>query len=156
MRRFLSVLAVALLFGACRTPQTRTKAERLHKAVETYNKAYRWQNFEVASGYLPAEERPLFITTYEDDRESLSISDYRILKVDKPTEDAAVVTVRYRYTMLPSTSVKKRQVTQRWHHVGERWVLESEEDSIRKLSLETKAPTDPDLDEAEIDPDTAQ
>lgn len=158
MRAAASILLAVGLLSACASSRGETKAARFLKAVERYNKAFRWKNYAVASDYLPQDRRALFITTYEDDDKSLSISDYRILKVDKASEDEATVSVRYRYTMLPSTSVKKRLVTQHWYHVGEAWRLEGEDDSIRELKLPENSdspatqPADPGSDAAATPP----
>lgn len=140
-----SVLCVFAIAG-CATARTGDKMEALRKAVDGYNHAFRWKNYEVASGYIPSDLRAQFVSTHEDDEASLHVEEYTVLRVDFETEDAAEVLVRYRFTLLPSVVVQTRKLTQHWHHVAGHWTLETEDDSIRPLKNGEDAPKVEDSD----------
>ena len=123
-------LLVMLLFG-CATAKE-TEMEIFQAAVDGYNSAYRWKNFERAASYLPNDMRAAFIAAYEEDDHSLHVETFQILKVDMK-EDAATVTVRVRYMELPSITLENRTMVQHWHKVNDAWILETEENSIRAI-----------------------
>lgn len=136
-RRVALALGAGVLTGllsGCATARTADKMERLRRSVEAYNHAFRWKNYDRAANYLPGELRAAFVSTHEDDATSLHVEDYKVLRVDLDSEDAARVLVRYRYTLLPSVVVKTRKLTQHWHRVAGRWVLESEDEPIRPIN----------------------
>lgn len=133
--RCLVTAALLLLGTACASVKARDSMEQLQEAAEGYNEAYRWKNFERAAGFLPNDQRAAFVATYEDDEKSLHVEDVQILKVDMDGPDAALITVRIRYMMLPSVTVETRKLLQHWHKVNDAWILESEENSIRALQV---------------------
>lgn len=139
--RAASLLLLGLL--SCATARTRDKLEQLQEAVEGYNEAYRWKNFERAASFLPNDQRAAFVATYEDDEKSLHVEDCQVLKIDMDGTDAALVTVRIRFMLLPSVTVETRKVVQHWHRVNESWLLETEDNSIRKIDA-TATPQNPD------------
>jgi hypothetical protein len=123
----------ALVLAGCATSQ-QTAMEELQSAVDGYNSAYRWKNFERAASYLPNDMRAAFIAAYEEDDHSLHVETFQILKVDL-TEDSATVVVRMRYMELPSITLENRTLTQHWHKVNDVWILETEENSIRAIEV---------------------
>lgn len=127
--------SIALLLAGCAT-SAQTKLEELQSAVDGYNSAYRWKNFERAASYLPNDLRAAFIAAYEEDDHSLHVETYQILKVDLKGEEAATVTVRLRFMELPSITLENRTLVQHWHKVNDVWILETEENSIRALELD--------------------
>lgn len=140
------LVAVALATPACKTlggggPDDATKA--LQDAVQAYNDAYRWKNYERAALYLPPDLRGAFLAAYEEDDKSLHVEGYQILQVQRPSEDAANVVVRTRFMLLPSVTLETKSSTQRWHRVSDRWILESEDDPIRAIDP-SKLPKNPD------------
>ena len=133
MRWLLVVALVAA--SACATARKEEALDELRRSVEAYNHAFRWKNYERASSFLQSSLRGPFLAAHEDDGKALHVEDYRILKVDLPSEDIALVTVRYRFTLLPSVTVQKRSVQQNWARVAGNWILESEKGSIRELDM---------------------
>jgi hypothetical protein len=124
-------LILPLLFGCASAKQA--QMEELQNAIDGYNSAYRWKNFERAAGYLPNDLRGAFIAAYEEDDNSIHVETYTIIKVDLLGDEAATVTVRVRYMELPSINLENRTLTQHWHKVNDTWLLETEENSIRAI-----------------------
>lgn len=130
-----TVLAVGALGSAgCRTTgQAGTDLSNLKDSVEAYNDAYRWKNYQRAALFLPPETRAAFLATYEEDDKALHIEDYQVLRADLVSEQAAQVLVRMRFMQLPSVTLETKNLVQHWHLVNGRWLLETEENSIREI-----------------------
>lgn len=116
--------------------------EELKAAIDGYNSAYRWKNFERAASYLPNDLRAAFLAAYEEDDQSLHVETFQILQVDLLNDTAATVTVRVRYLELPSITLENRTLTQHWQKVNDIWLLETEENSIRAIDP-ARAPKNP-------------
>lgn len=140
IRLVTTALAVSFLVS-CAAARHRDHMNELQTAVEAYNHAYRWKNYERAAAFLPPSLRAAFIETHEDDTQSLHVEDYKILQVDLPSEDSAIVTVSTRYTLLPSVTVENRKIRQSWHKVAGTWILESEDNPIRAIKVDVKPRT---------------
>ena len=142
--RVLGLIAsLALVVSSCASMKVQDDLEKLKEAVEGYNQAFRWKNYERASLYLPGEKRAAFMTAYDDDERSLQMEDYQVSKVDLLSEEQATVSVRVRFLLLPSVVVENRTLTQHWQRIQGEWILEEEEASIRKLDLTQPTPTPP-------------
>lgn len=133
MNRSIAFCAVLLAAGCSASTSGSDELESLRRSVTAYNEAYRWKNFERAASFLPEDLRLAFIAAYEEDAKSLHIEGYKILQVKMLSEEAANVQIRVTYLMLPSVVVQNRRLTQHWHKVGDAWVLEVEDNSIRDL-----------------------
>ena len=136
-----AVAALALVVGAgCATLSGQTDSlNALQESVEAYNDAYRWKNYERASLFRPADVRAAFLATYEEDDKSLHVEDYQILKAEVISETAARIVVRLRFMQLPSVTLENRKLVQHWHKVGGRWILETEENSVREIDMSAMA-----------------
>jgi hypothetical protein len=138
-----ALAAVTLVLGAawlalaalgC-NPQARKDAVRdLRQASSTYYEGLRWKAFNQAAQYLPPSERAEFIEKREAERDDFHILDYDVRRVDYSAEKAeAFVEVDYRWHRLPSTTVEKSRIRQRWGYVEEIWVLlDQDEVEIRE------------------------
>lgn len=137
----LGLVALALATQvACATMSKSSSLEALQDSVEAYNDAYRWKNYERAALFLPPEVRAPFLATYEEDDKALHVEGYRILRADLQSETAARVVIRMRYMQLPSVTLESKDLIQHWHKVASRWVLETEENSIREVDLKAGMP----------------
>lgn len=159
MRRRLAQLGlVGALFGAgaasggCATTTTKNAVERLQESVEAYNHAFRWKNYERASLYLPNDQRSPFLAAYEDDESSLQVEDYAIRQLDVLSDKAATVSIKVSYLMLPSVTVQQATLVQHWAEVNGAWILEAEDNSIRKIDA-SKTPRDPRARKTVADPE---
>jgi len=126
----------------CASMSAQNDLTSLQKAVEAYSHAYRWKNYESAVLLLQPDLREPFLAAYEEDESSLQVEDLKVLRVEMKAKDRAKVTVRARYMMLPSVTVQKTKLVQYWVMLGQRWLLESEENSIRKIDPLAK-PSEP-------------
>lgn len=139
-------LLVTLALGAgsvaCQTlGRAGTDLSDLQESVEAYNDAYRWKNYQRAALFLPNDMRAAFLATYEEDDKSLHVEDYQVLRADLLSEKSARVLVRTRFMQLPSVTLETKNLIQHWALVGERWILETEENSIREIDP-TKLPAE--------------
>ena len=125
-------IALASLAMACATTR-QDEMTSLKRSVEGYNEAFRWKNYPLAAAFLPAEERSAFVAAYEEEDKALHVEGYQILDVTMLSPEAATVSVRYRFMLLPSVTLERRTVTQHWARLKGRWRLEHEDDSIRPL-----------------------
>ena len=137
-----AVLAWALAGCSAMGSSQQDALKDLQEAVEAYNDAYRWKNYERAALFLPVDTRGAFLASYEEDDKSLHVEGHQVLQADLLGAEAAKVTVRVTYMELPSVTLENRTLIQHWHKVGGRWLLETEENSIRPLDP-AKAPADP-------------
>lgn len=135
-------LSCALALAGCATTTRESAVERLQEAVEGYNHAFRWKNYERAAQFVPRDLRSAFLAAYQDDESSLQVEDFQVRQVDMLTDKAASVSVKVSYLMLPSVTVKQAVLVQHWADVNGSWILEAEDNSIRKLDA-TKEPRDP-------------
>ncbi len=139
-------LAWILVLSAC-AGSTKDPMKDLKDAVDGYNTAFRWKNFGKAAAYLPNDLRAEFVAYFDEDSASLHIEAVEVLRVDAQSDDAAEVTVRYRYMLLPSVTVQKKVVVQSWHQVDEHWILENEEPLLIDYRVKVDAPEAADEDD---------
>lgn len=132
------ILGALFLLPSCASMKVQDQLEKLKEAVEGYNQAFRWKSYERAAQYLPVEKRGAFVAAYDDDEKSLQLEDYNVARVDLINDDEATVAVRVRYLLLPSVVVENRTLTQHWHKVEGAWILEDEDNSLRKLDYDKK------------------
>ena len=125
-------LALGMMVG-CASMSAQNDLTSLQEAVEAYNHAFRWKNYSSAVLLLQPDLREPFLAAYEEDESSLQVEDLKVLRVEMQAKDRAKVTVRARYMMLPSVTVQKNRLVQHWALIRQRWLLESEENSIRKI-----------------------
>lgn len=130
----VGVLALSLVGCA---GATRGKLDDLKESVDAYNTAVRWKNYRQASLYLPNDRRTDFLTYFDEDNPSMHVEGVEILQVDIKSRDAAEVTVRYRYMELPSVVVERKVVTQSWHRIDNRWILEDEDPPLADYTSES-------------------
>lgn len=116
---------MVLLASACAT--SAQKNQQLQTSVDAYLEAMRWQYYERAAAFRPNDLRASFLATLEDEGSGLQIEDIKVLRVDVQSDDAADITVRFRYMRLPSVTVKNEVIRQSWHRVDGKWLLEFEE-----------------------------
>ena len=150
MKRLL--VAGLLLAVGCSSMRQQEKLHGLDEAIEGYNHAFRWKNYERAGAYLPSDVRVGFVATYEEDEKSLHVEDYRVMKVNLESEDVATVWIRVRYMLLPDVVVKNQTLTQHWARVNEEWRLESEDGSLREIDP-SATPANPDAFGGPADPE---
>lgn len=143
MRASVMIALAALgLASGCATATSKSAVERLQEAVEGYNHAFRWKNYERAAQFLPQAQRPAFLAAYEDDESSLQVEDYTVRQADMLSDKAATVSIKVSYLLLPSVTVKQATLVQHWAEVNGAWTLEAEDNSIRKIEP-GKEPRDP-------------
>lgn len=144
------MMALLMVSTAC-AGSSGNEMKELKQAVDGYNTAFRWKNFHRAAAYLPNDLRTAFVTYFDEESASLHIEAVEILKVDMESDEAAEVTVRYRYMLLPSVVVQRKIVKQSWHRVDGAWILETEEPPLIDY---TSAASEPDPESEWSTPDS--
>ena len=137
MRRL--IILATLCFAGCATVGQKSDMNRLQKAVESYTHAYRWKNYDSAVLMLQPDLREPYLAAYEEDESSLQIEDIRVVRVELEAQDRAKITLRTRFMLLPSVTVQKKKLTQYWVKIGDQWLLEAEENSIRLIDPLSKS-----------------
>lgn len=133
MNRRLLAITLLFLFSACATLKDQDNAQRINEAIEAYNHAYRWKNYDTAVLLLVPDLREGFLAAYEEDDSSLQVETYRIQKLELTSAEQAVAKIRMRYMLLPSVVLKRVTLVQHWTQINGQWLLESEENSIREI-----------------------
>ena len=139
MMRTLSTLLVSLCFVGCAAVGQKNDMNRLQEAVESYSHAYRWKNYDSAVLMLQPDLREPYLAAYEEDESSLQIEDIRVVRVELEAPDRAKITLRTRFMLLPSVTVQKKKLTQYWVKIGDQWLMEAEENSIRLIDPLSKS-----------------
>lgn len=152
---FALLAGAAALAGApvgCATQRSRT--EEMRTAIEGFNNAVRWNAYPLASGYVPNDIRAAFLDAYADADEKLRIEGFEIQTVVVPREDEAVVTLRVSFVEHGDFKLETRTIKQFWRRVEDLWVIENEENSLRKVDTWTLKPSKPSpKPSADDDPD---
>jgi hypothetical protein len=128
--RLLAVLLVLTLSGACAHTKKTADTETLRPTVESFHQRVRWKDYRMASHYVVPERRQQFETAVREreDERDLDITDYEIEGVELVDEgQRAIVTSSFRWTRLPSVSVRKATVTSEFIYRNGAWLLERQE-----------------------------
>jgi hypothetical protein len=130
--RFLSraangfILLAAMAMGACVAANDQMQ-EKLHDATDAYFRHLRWQDFDRAVEYLPAESADAFLLQCEKWRENLVIVDEQLTRLKLEKKDGVALARReVHWHVNDSTVVKHTTIDQiwQWHHGN--WVLVEE------------------------------
>lgn len=107
--------------------------------VDRFHHDLRWQYNEDAAARVDPRRRAEFRDQLEDLSEDLSITDWKVRKVElDPQEERARLRVELRYTRLPSTVLRKETVRQTWQLINGAWLLLSWQGG--PLALEAREP----------------
>ena len=128
MTRLLAVLLVCALCGACsHTPKTSaSELEALKTTVDEFHRRVRWKDYRFATRYVVPELRSDFTRSLKENRDEkdLDITEYEVEGVDvAPEGGRAVVTSKFSWTRLPSSTVHEDTVTSEFVLRQGQWLL---------------------------------
>ena len=130
--RSASLLAVLLLlptgFVAC-TSARPTPEELLSTSLTAFHSHLVFQRYDDAAAFLPPEQREPFRTYYEEQGEDLKFTEFEIRQLELcPDKSCAYVELDLGWYRLPSTSVQRSKMHERWDYAAEyeRWTLEEQ------------------------------
>jgi hypothetical protein len=110
--RFLCLLLVALLLGACAL--LNPPAEQRQKTLDDFAYALRWQRYPDVAAFFVAEHRQAFLeqmSTLKD----LNITEVRQVRCDLDEDGRRAATrLEIDYYLLPSITLKTLAVDQTW------------------------------------------
>lgn len=93
-------------------------------SADQYYQGIRWKAFSQAAAVLPPDRRAAFLKAREAERDLFSVLDYEIHSVEfDAAQESAVVIVDYTWNRLPSTSLEKSRIQQRWQSQKTGWML---------------------------------
>jgi len=118
--------------------------------VDRFHHDLRWQYNEDAAARVEPRRRAEFRDQLEDLSEDLSITDWKVRKVELESQgERARLRVELRYTQLPSTVLRKEMVRETWQLINGAWLLEGWQGG--PLALEPREPAA----EGRAEPDAA-
>lgn len=117
--------AVLLLMSAYACQPPVTPADELDKSLRAYHGHLRWKRFSKAAAFVSKDQQEKFIEVFEPNEDQLNIDDLEVKNVDIE-KDKAKVTVEARFYKLPSITMAKARVVERWERIGGNWWLASD------------------------------
>lgn len=113
---FAAVLLAMFTLGCAKESVKREGS--LNSAVEAYNESMRWQRYAEASKYVPDKLRDPFIEHFEPKRETLQITEFRIVsaELDKKDETKGKARVWLTFYELPNANLQKKLIIQDWKY----------------------------------------
>ncbi|MBA3465346.1 MAG: hypothetical protein H0T46_35770 [Deltaproteobacteria bacterium] len=115
---------LALSMAACGGPQR--DADTLKESILAYNEGVRWERFETAASSLPPKLRSEFVDEMDTRAKDLKISQYDIVRVDKPTKKMAKVHVKTAWYKDSEGTLKETHAVQTWERHGKAWWMVEE------------------------------
>ncbi len=117
-----TVLAFALLLGACLTP-TQRREESLVREARMFNDDLRWGRYEQLVLSLPREDAQLMLARASAVGDDLVLADYEVLSITfgRASESATVIAKVEWYTRRTPT-VRSTTLEQRWEQRSGKWL----------------------------------
>jgi hypothetical protein len=107
-------LMLFLFLSGCQTFQQVDQKTKLHQALTEYMQALRWKDFYGAAAFMAEENRASFLEDFAG-KEDLNITNLTLVQLE-PTANANEyqAVVRLEYFLLPSTTVRTKDIHQTW------------------------------------------
>src|SRR5438128_1381964 len=122
MRATLFTLMLGL--AACGGPQR--DSDTLQESILNYNEGVRWERFENAAVSLPPKLRSEFVDEMDQRAKDLNISQYDIVRVDKPTKKTAKVHLKIAWFKDSEGTLRETHTIQTWERHGKAWWMVEE------------------------------
>ena len=151
MRATLFTLVLGLGLVACGGPQR--DSDTLQESILNYNEGVRWERFESAASSLPPKLRSEFVDEMDARAKDLNISQYDIVRVDKPTKKTAKVHIKVAWYKDSEGTLRETHAIQTWERHGKMWWMVEE---TRLRGDEMPGLLDAPQAEAKADPKTAE
>ena len=119
-----SSLAIGLSLAACGGPQR--DSDTLQESILNYNEGVRWERFESAASSLPPKLRSEFVDEMDQRAKDLNISQYDIVRVDKPTKKTAKVHIKVAWYKDSEGTLRETHAIQTWERHGKMWWMMEE------------------------------
>lgn len=124
MRALSFSLLIGLSLAACGAPQR--DADTLQESILNYNEGVRWERFESAASSLPPKLRSEFVDEMDQRAKDLNISQYDIVRVDKPTKKSAKVHIKVAWYKDSEGTLRETHALQTWERHGKTWWMVEE------------------------------
>lgn len=118
------ITALAMTLAACGGAQR--DSDTLQESILNYNEGVRWERFESAASALPPKERSQFVDDMDQRAKDLKISQYDIVRVDKPATKVAKVQVKVAWYKDSEGTLRETHAMQTWERHGKDWWMVEE------------------------------
>ena len=118
------LLSLVLGLAACGGPQR--GSDTLKESILNYNEGVRWERYEAAATSLPPKQRSEFVDEMDQRAKDLNISQYDIVRVDKPTRKVAKVHVKVAWYKDSEGTLRETHAVQTWERHGKTWWMMEE------------------------------
>ncbi len=116
-----SIVIPFVLLAACGQAQQNT--ETLGESIRSFNEGVRWQRFEMAAVSIPPRERSKFVEAMDERAESLKITDYELVRVDRKGDKEAKVHLKISWYMDNEGTLHETHAMQTWQRKGKAWLM---------------------------------
>src|SRR3954470_9936913 len=100
--------------------------DTLQESILAYNEGVRWERFETAASSLPPKQRSEFVDEMDQRAKDLKISQYDIIRVDKPTRKTAKVQIKVAWYKDSEGTLRETHAVQTWERHGKQWWMVEE------------------------------
>jgi hypothetical protein len=114
----------SICLAACGGPQG--DSDTLQQSILDYNEGVRWERFERAASSLPPKQRSEFVDEMDQRAKDLNISQYDIVRVDKPTKKTAKVHIKVGWYKDSEGTLRETHAIQTWERHGKAWLMVEE------------------------------
>lgn len=131
-----AMLAAVLMGAGCGGAGQQDPRESLPDSVRDYHAHLIWERYDEAAGYLPVEQRNVFIGQFEEMGDEVRFTEYETGVVDLNAEtQEATILVTLRWYEEPYYVVRETQVRETWRfdEESEYWWLVSRSDPEEPL-----------------------
>ena len=118
------LLSLVLGLAACGGPQR--DSDTLKESILNYNEGIRWERYESAATSLPPKVRSEFVDEMDQRAKDLNISQYDIVRVDKPTRKTAKVHIKVAWYKDSEGTLRETHALQTWERHGKTWWMMEE------------------------------
>jgi hypothetical protein len=101
-------------------------SDTLQESILSYNEGVRWERFESAATLLPPKLRSEFVDEMDQRAKDLKISQYDIVRVDKPTGKTAKVQIKVAWYKDSEGTLRETHAVQTWERHGKQWWMVEE------------------------------
>jgi hypothetical protein len=124
------ILFLALTVASCASTggSHDKKLEELLKAsVETFNSAFKWEEYSDAAVFVPSAKKEAFWAEVDKFKGKIRLTEYELREVEvKQMSGTATAILRFQYWRLEEPTLVNVTLTQKWHYI--------EKDKLWKVS----------------------
>jgi hypothetical protein len=114
------ILSLALTVASCASSgerQEKKELESLRNSVDTFNGAFRWEEYTQAADYVPRDKKEGFWKEVDKFKGKVRISDYEVREVTLASRGASGIAIlRFQYWRAEAPILRDVTFTQKWYY----------------------------------------